>query len=334
MRTARLPAGKAEVCAYDRPSDPLEIVMPPHRQKAYLMHTVNRASLYSETAAEALRRGESFLREKGRERPRAGAEELLAWTLKIPRWRLFLDHSRALLPGEKSAYDSLLSLRADGAPPAYLLGEVGFHEIDLAVAPGVFIPRPETELLVEEARTRIARFSLSRLLDLGCGSGAIALALARVLPGLSVFASDLSPEALRLARRNAETLGLSGRIEFREGDLFSPWRETGRSFFDVIACNPPYIRREEIPGLPGEVSLHEPLLALDGGEDGLAVIERLTRESPAYLRPGGWLIFEIGADQGESAPDLCRANPEFEDVSLRKDYAGKDRVVSARKKAD
>jgi release factor glutamine methyltransferase len=292
------------------------------------------SSLRTETVAEALRRGEAFLREKGADRPRTSSEELLSRAVGLPRFRLFLDLRRPLRPDESESYETLLSRRAEGWPLAYLIGSVGFHDLILDVGPGVFIPRPETEMLVEAVREWFAPPAAPRLLDLCCGSGALALALARALPGASLFASDVSAEALAFARRNAARGGAEGRVEFREGDLFAPWGPQFRESFDAVVSNPPYIRSSEIDGLAPEVSRHEPLLALDGGKEGLAVIERIVRGSGAFLRPGGRLIFEIGAEQGVEASALCRAQPSFEAVSVGKDLAGRDRVVTARKNSD
>lgn len=290
------------------------------------------AARKAETAAEALRRGEEFLRERGAERPRTSGELLLAHVLKVDRSGMFLDLRRSLRPEESEAYSALLGLRAEGRPLAHLVGTVGFHELELVVGPGVFIPRPETEALVEAVRGWFAPSSAPRLLDLCCGAGAIALALKRALPAATVFASDISPEALIFARRNAAAES-GGRVEFREGDLFAPWGEEFRGSFDVVAGNPPYIRSGEIKDLAPEVSRYEPSLALDGGEDGLAVIRRLVRESAGFLVPGGRLIFEIGADQGEAASALCRARGGWEDISVLQDLAGRDRAVAARKEA-
>lgn len=290
------------------------------------------ATRQAETVAEALRRGEAFLRERGAERPRTSGELLLAHVLKVDRSRIFLDLRRRLRPEEADSYAALLGLRAQGRPLAYLVGTVGFHDLELLVGPGVFIPRPETEVLVEAVRGWFSPSSAPRLLDLCCGAGAIALALKRALPAANVFASDVSPQALRFARRNAAA-GSGGGVEFREGDLFAPWGEEFRGSFDVVASNPPYIRSGEIDRLSPEVSRHEPRLALDGGEDGLDVIRRLVRESAGFLVPGGRLIFEIGAEQGEAASALCRERGEFGEVSVLQDLAGRDRAVTARKEA-
>ncbi len=295
------------------------------------MSNLKENRLGAATVAEALRRGESFLRDRGTERPRTSSELLLASAVGLSRSRLFLDLRRSLAAGEAGSYDALLSRRAEGEPLAYLIGSVGFHDLELAVGPGVFIPRPETEVVVETARRWFPEPSTPRILDLGCGSGAIALALARALPAASIFASDLSPEALGFARRNASALSLGERVEFREGDLFAPWGEEFRGSFDGVASNPPYIRQGEIADLAPEVSRYEPRLALSGGGDGLAVIRRIVSGAPGYLRPGGRLIFEIGADQGEVASALCQAQPEFEEVSVLKDLAGHDRVVTAKR---
>jgi len=294
----------------------------------------SETTLREETVAEALRRGQDFLREKGASRPRTSSEELLASAVGLSRFRLFLDLRRPLRPDEIDSYESLLSRRAGGWPLAYLIGSVGFHDLVLTVGPGVFIPRPETEILVEAVRGWFPPPASPRLLDLCCGSGAVALALACALPRASLFASDISPEALAFSKANASGAGMGERVEFREGDLFAPWGTEFQEGFDAVVGNPPYIRSREIDALAPEVSRHEPRLALDGGAAGLDVIERIVVGSGGFLRPGGRLIFEIGADQGEAASALCRGRGGWEGVSVLKDLAGRDRAVTARKISD
>ncbi len=283
---------------------------------------------------EMVRRSERVLVQSGVEVPRRNAEYLVAFSLGCERWQLYVDRRRQLSPDEAKNCRTLTDFRAGGVPLAYLLGTVGFHNLELKVDRRALIPRPETELLVNLALEWLKTLSglRPRVLDLGCGSGNIALALARQFPGCEVFASDISPLALSLARENAGELGLASGIDFRLGDLFEPWADRSTTGFDLIVSNPPYLTRAELAGAPREVRDHEPRPALDGGEDGLAVVRRLIGKSPGYLRPGGRILLEIGSGQGRQALNLLEADGHFTDCEIFQDLAGRDRVASAQRK--
>lgn len=231
---------------------------------------------------------------------------------------------------EQDTFRELIRRRSTGEPVAYITGRRGFWSVDLEVGPGVLVPRPETELLVEIALARggaprPADAGPLRVLDVGTGSGAIAIAIAKELPESVVVAIDRSPEALAIARRNVETI-VPGRVELLEGDGFAP--VTGR-VFDLVLSNPPYIPTGDIAGLMRDVRDHEPRAALDGGPDGLDVVRAWAPAARACLAPGGWAMFEIGAGQGAAAARIFR-EAGFADVSLKDDLAGIPRVVAGR----
>lgn len=269
------------------------------------------------TIGVALREGEELLDLAGVENPRRDAEAILAHCLGVEFWRLLLERERVLDPAEEAEFRQLLAARRARRPLAYILGETGFHDLVLACDPRALIPRPETEILVEEALRFLAGKAAPEVIEIGCGTGAVALALARELPGAKIGASDISPAALELTRENAARLGLLERVDLRLGDLFAPWEDRRGRGVDLVVSNPPYLSREELAAAPPEVRGYEPREALDGGEDGLAVIRRLLAEAPGYLKPGGRLIFEIGADQGPAVRELAAAGPGASRVIAR-----------------
>lgn len=276
---------------------------------------------------DRLREAEELLAAAGAENPRLDAEYLLAHCLGLESWRLRLERSRILTPGESRRFRGLLDLRRARRPLSYILGWAGFHDLVLAADPRALIPRPETELLVETALGLLGDAPGREVIEIGCGGGAIALALARRRPGLRIGASDISPAALDLARQNAARLGLEGRIDFRQGDLFAPWAEFRRRGSAMIVSNPPYLSCRELAAAPPEVRDYEPRTALDGGEDGLAVIRRLVEEAAEYLQPAGRLLLEIGAGQGAAVRELAARDGGLEFIELFKDYCGRDRMA-------
>jgi release factor glutamine methyltransferase len=231
---------------------------------------------------------------------------------------LYTGYDRPLDESERARYRELVRRRLEGEPVAYLSGEQEFWSLVLKVDPRVLIPRRETEHVVEQV---LGVFAGGTLVDVGTGSGAIALAMKKERPEARVLATEASADALAVARGNAARLGLE--IEFLEGDLLAPVSEP----VDVIASNPPYVRSAEIPSLQREVQ-REPHAALDGGKDGLVVIGRLIAAARQKLRPGGWLVMEIGSDQGTSVRELLDG---FAEVRMVQDLAKLDRVAVARR---
>jgi release factor glutamine methyltransferase len=229
---------------------------------------------------------------------------------------------RPLLADELAAIRALIKRRQAGESVAYLVGKKEFWGLEFAVDARVLVPRPDTETLIEEARERLAGVEAPRVADVGTGSGAIALTLAKLFPAAVVFAVDISPAALEVARGNAERLGLA--VTFVEGDLGAPLAE--QAPFSLLVANLPYIPSGDLAALPAEVRV-EPSLALDGGPDGLALVRRLVAEAPALLGPGGVLALEIGAGQAPATAEILRA-AGFTDVQTRRDLGGIERVVS------
>lgn len=268
-----------------------------------------------------------FLKRKGAESPRLDAEVLLAQVLDWPRVQLYTHFEDPVGDRDRSAYRELVRRRAEGTPVAYLVGRKEFYSMSLAVGPAVLIPRPDTETVVVEFVMLLKGVESPRVLDVGTGSGAIALACARQHPGARVVATDVSAEALDVARRNAESLTLADRVEFRLGDLFEPVE--GDATFDAILSNPPYIPSGEIADLEPGVRDHEPHLALDGGPDGLDVVRRLVAGSVSRLKPGGHLVLEIGSAQELPVRDLIAAEPDLELAPTVRDAANHPRVVRA-----
>lgn len=258
---------------------------------------------------------------------RVDAEWLLAHSLQTPRSWLFA-HSGDAVPAEAAVrFAALLARRQAGEPVAYLTGSQGFWTLDLAVSPATLVPRPETELLVERALARIPVNSASHVADLGTGSGAIALAIAKERPHTAVLATDASAAALEVARGNAARNGITN-VEFREGDWLAP---LAGETFDLIASNPPYIAEGD-PHLDRGDLRFEPPTALSSGEDGLDAIRSIVRDAPARLAPGGWLLLEHGWDQGALVRALLEA-AGFIDVETAHDLEGRDRISLGRKAA-
>ncbi|HWI41184.1 MAG TPA: peptide chain release factor N(5)-glutamine methyltransferase, partial [Verrucomicrobiae bacterium] len=232
----------------------------------------------------------SYLTEKGVENARLESEWLLAHSLGTDRVGLYVSFDKPLEAAELAAFRGLVIRRARREPLQYILGTQEFFGLEFEVTPAVLIPRHDTEVLVEEA-LRVAS-GAGTILDIGAGSGCIAVALAKKLPEAAVTAVDVSAEALAVASRNAARHGVS--VELLEGSLFGP--VSGRKF-DLVVSNPPYIPAGEIAGLQAEVKGFEPAGALDGGADGLDFYRAIVSAAPAHLNPGGWLILEVGAGQ-------------------------------------
>jgi release factor glutamine methyltransferase len=267
------------------------------------------------------------------EQPRATAEILLAHTLGVGRVDLYVQYDRLLEEGELGRFKGYITRRIQREPVAYIVGKKEFWSMDFEVAPGVLIPRPETETLVQAALMIVPAEPTpapSRILDLGTGSGAVVVAMASERPGHKFYAVDRSEEVLSVAQGNARAHGLDKNITFLEGNWFDPVQDQGARF-DVIVSNPPYISTRELEELPPEISQHEPREALDGGPDGLDAIRLIVREASDHLAPGGWLLFEIGHDQWVGVEKLMSAAKTYMDMDVMKDYGGRDRVARARR---
>lgn len=268
-----------------------------------------------------------FLKEKGLPNPRLEADLLLAGVLKLPRVKLYSEWDRPLEPAEVQQYREIIVKRVQGWPLAYLTGKKSFLSWEFDITPAVLIPRPETELLVETVVEAVRERQGITGVDVGTGSGVIAIALAKLLPGSTWYASDLAPDALAVAEANAVQLGVDQQIRFIAGDLLEPVLDLGISF-DIIVSNPPYIPSATISSLQPEVR-REPLLALDGGPDGLEVYRRLLPQAWKLLTADGIIAVEHGFDQRVFLEELFKETG-FHSQSIT-DLAGLDRVIIGRK---
>ncbi len=274
-----------------------------------------------------------YLKDKGVETGRLDAEWLLSAALGVDRLQLYLRYDRPLSYEEREAFKPLLRRRASREPLQYIIGRTGFRQLELKTDCRVLIPRPETEVLVQEVLDWASRRagSIGRVWDMGTGTGAVALSLAAEGACTGVVATDVSPEALSVAADNAERYDTNGLVEFREGSLFEPLEE-GEPF-DVIVSNPPYIANGEKGELQPEVRDWEPPEALFAGEDGLDVIRELVAGAPEHLLTGGLLALECGFGQAERVAADVNATGAFASVRIRPDLTGRPRFVMAERGA-
>ncbi len=267
-----------------------------------------------------------FFASKGLENARLQAELLLAAVLGVKRLDLYLQFERPLHSSEVDRYREYVRQRLQRVPVQYITGVAAFRQLELTVTPAVLIPRPETEVLVDVALELLPESG--RVLDLCCGSGAVALSLAQEAAAAEVVAADVSAAALEVAKANGQRCGLAERVEWHCGDLFAPF--CGTEPFDLIAANPPYVRHDDLAQLAPEVRDYEPHLALDGGEDGLAYYRRIAQEAADFIRPGGYLLLEVGDGQGAAVEDLLAQSERLTEVQIRPDLNKIPRVVVAR----
>ena len=248
--------------------------------------------------------------------------------LNCDRTSLFLNKEITLNSGQTSLISSVLRRRISGEPLQYIIGETEFMGLEFKVTPDVFIPRPETEILVE---TAIKQLSVSnyrlKILDLGTGSGNIAVALAKYLPQAEIYATDISNYALEIARTNAKLNRVEEKIKFVQSDLFTAY-SLQLTAFDLIVSNPPYITEAEIEVLQPEIR-YEPRIALDGGKDGLDFYRRIIKGSGHYLKKGGFLILEMGFRQAKEIRNIFKDSGIFKIIDVMKDYNNIKRVVVA-----
>ena len=269
------------------------------------------------------------------ENPRLNAELLLACSLSVSREVLYVHLQDQLKEKEQERFEDLINRRMAGEPLQYILGHQEFWSIDLTVNPRVLIPRPETELLVEQALLILSEGPSERtpsVLEIGTGSGAVAISLAKEVRNIFLVATDVSRDALMVAKENAKAAGVISPIEFVNGSLFTPFhplREEER--FDLILSNPPYVDHSEIQRLPKEVRDYEPIIALDGGKGGLEVYHSLIKQVPSCLKKGGWLLLEVGQGQGEEVSGQLERSGFFLKPQLLKDLSGIGRVVKAQR---
>jgi len=265
---------------------------------------------------------QGYFAQKGVDAPRLTAELLLAHALSCDRVRLYLDFDKPMAEADLAAFRELVRRRVEREPTAYLTRRKEFFGRPFQVDPRVLVPRPETELVLEAALAALPPGG--QALDLGTGSGVLAISLALERPGAAVIATDVSPEALEVARENGARLGAAG-VTFLAGDLYDPVPPGAR--FHVIVSNPPYVPRGELDTLPPEVR-REPRLALDGGDDGLAISRRIVAGAPGRLHSGGALVLEMHESHEDALPSLC-LQCGFARAEPRRDLAGRPRLVVA-----
>jgi len=277
-----------------------------------------------------------YLEKKGIESPRLTSEVLLAHQLGVDRVNLYINFDKPLSQIEISGYRDLIKRRLRREPLQYITGIQEFWSLVFAVDKRVLIPRPETELLVETCLSHLQETDWRngrspRILDLGTGSGILAICLAKELPHARIWATDVSADALDLARQNAETHGVQGKIEFREGDMWGP--VAGQNIlFDMILSNPPYVALEDYDNLPAEVRDFEPEKALNGEKGGMKYIEEIIAGSLDFLEPGGWVMIEMDPNQTSKALGLIGTIGGYGKNFRIKDYTHSYRVVAAQRK--
>jgi release factor glutamine methyltransferase len=285
------------------------------------------------TVKEAMAAAAAVLKSAGIHFPVTDAVVMLSHTLGRDRAFLYAHDDYVLSSAEEDTFFKAVENRSRGMPVQYIKGRREFMSLSFSVNPRVLIPRQETEILVETAIKYAQRKQENRpldsldILDIGTGSGCIAVSLAYYIEGCHVAATDISQEALETAYRNAVENGVQEKVTFIKSDIFSSLEsQMPDSRFDIIVSNPPYIPKSEIGGLQTEVRDYEPLIALDGGEDGLDFYRAIIRKAPAFLKPGGFLAFETGYGQAEKVKELMKK--EFRKLFVVKDYSRIDRVVA------
>jgi release factor glutamine methyltransferase len=287
------------------------------------------------TVLEILNWATNHLEDHQVENPRLNAELLLGRVLNLSKEGLYARLNGQFRQEEKEALERSIERRISGEPLQYILGHQEFWSIDFKVDPRVLIPRPETELLVEQSVSILSETPLGQtpsVLEIGTGSGAIAISLAKEVRDIFIVATDISREALLLAKENAKSAGVFHRIAFVNADLLGPFRYLrDQEPFDLILSNPPYIDRSGIQRLAREIRDYEPIAALDGGEDGMEFYRRIISQAPSYLRRGGWLLLEVGEGQGEKVADQLERTGYFLKPQLIPDSSGIKRVVKTQK---
>ncbi|PQO26721.1 peptide chain release factor N(5)-glutamine methyltransferase [Blastopirellula marina] len=275
-----------------------------------------------------------YLESKGSEEARLEAQLMLGHALECPKIQLYARFEEVVDDGKRAKFRELVKQRAAGKPVAYVLGTSEFYSMEFVVTPDVLIPRPETEHLVIETLDLLKGRSTNEpvsILDIGTGSGIIAVTIAKQAPKASVLATDISEKALAVAKQNAEKHSVSERIEFAAGDLFDA--VSSGSQFDVIVSNPPYIAQSERTLMDAHVIEHEPHVALFAEEEGIAVLRRILEQAAGYLKSGGWLLLEFSPMVAKRVAKIAEETGFYERISIGKDLAKLDRYLIAKKAA-
>lgn len=278
------------------------------------------------TIKEALNKGMIMLKNNNIESPKLKARLLLQYILKKPRQYLIVYDNEEISKKEQWEYFVNIEKISQGVPIQHITHTQEFMKMDFYINEDVLIPRPDTEILVEEVIKIASKINKPRILDLCTGSGAIGISIAKNVQNAEIYAIDISEKALEVAKKNAENLGVKDKIKFIKSDLFS---KLGKMKFDIIVSNPPYIKRTDIHLLSEEVQ-KEPKIALDGGIDGLDFYRKIAKEATYYLKLGGYLCFEIGYDQKIDVIEIIENEHKYIDTYSKKDLYGNDRIVITR----
>ncbi|MFW5980422.1 MAG: peptide chain release factor N(5)-glutamine methyltransferase [Halanaerobiaceae bacterium] len=280
-----------------------------------------------------LKRSEAFLKKNNISNPRLDAEVLLSDLLDMERIKLYVNYDYPLTEKELNEYRKRIVKRGDHIPVAYITGHKEFMSLDIAVNKKVLLPRPETELLVEKIIDWCKEKELEspNIVDVGTGSGAILVSLGYYIKKAKILGIDISQEALEIARKNIKKHEMQERLKVIQGDLLRPLLKMNKTNVDVVVSNPPYIKKEKMETLPPEVK-KEPDLALNGGKDGVEIYKKLIPQAFQVLKENGFLILEIGEDQGEMLKNLLQKN-KWHQIEIKKDYADKERIVMALKRS-
>jgi release factor glutamine methyltransferase len=286
------------------------------------------------TCLEILNQAVEKLRLAGIDRPRTNAELLLGAVLNKNKVDLYLDKNRILTPDEIEKFNQYMKERISHRPVQYIIGMVEFFGLEFKVDERVLIPRPETETLVEMVIQQLVNKENPKIIDLGTGSGAIAISLAKNLNSPSIYATDVSKDALDVAKENAIKNRVENQIEFLCGDLFEPLKNKNlEGQIDCVVSNPPYVRKDEFESLPREIKDYEPTVALESEKDGLFFHKKLIENSSNFLKRGGLLALETAFSQAGKVADLIRQSDNYNDIEIIKDLGGIDRVVKTVKRS-
>lgn len=285
------------------------------------------------TIEDIIKKGMVMLQEWEFSNPLLEAQLILSYILGVDKVYLYTYKDKMVSESDASKYFQLVNKRKQGYPLQYIVGKQEFMGIDFYVGEGVLVPRPDTEILVESvinwAEKYIDNNEIIRIIDIGTGSGAVAVSLAYYIKKAIVYTVDISKIALKFAEKNRNKLNLNERVVLLNGDMFEPLEGLNlKGKIDIVVSNPPYIPTDDIPFLQKEVSIFEPITALDGGKDGLYFYRKIIPKAKEYLISGGFLALEIGYDQGEKVKKLISNEKSFENISILKDLSGHDRVVT------
>lgn len=277
----------------------------------------------SNTCLEILNQAVEKLRSEGIDRPRTNAELLLEAVLNVKKIDLYLNRDLILTPQQIEKYNQFIQERISGKPVQYIIGRTEFFGLEFEVNENVLIPRPETETLVEIVIARLRNSPQAKIIDLGTGSGAIAISLAKNLKDSFIFATDISADALTVAKTNAKKHSVEKRIDFLCGDLFEPLKNKNlEGSIDCVVSNPPYVSQDEFDQLPPEVKDHEPIVALKTDEEGTFFHKKIIEGSLDFLKKGGIIALEVGLGQASKVADLIRNHENFKDIEIKEDWGG------------